>query len=365
MSGVTEWKNAVFLWVNVDGGASYANLFEGKLDAQALAENGDGPQALVDSTAAKAKSSSVAAAATSSEEEEIGKASQASDGSPREDSGDACSRCQSSPRGVVGAPPVGCEGSSDDAVGEASANVGRGVAARDDAHGRYVGQAAGLRMTWFAGGRMTAESALIQRLLRQGDSPESEERYGETVDTADAGSAKSGVGKPVVSHDAGLDPTDIVDEERKISLARPATADTCGSSTSTSHGGLNPGGNGLKAPADVNADRAALLATAGAADDAGINGPVPESIFSAQRPKEEDGHPEADAVLLFCRLPNEPYVFCGRLGYSKHWSDERPVRFVWRLLDAVRLAGRPDFRAIVEAAGIRSASSMEKSDFVK
>ncbi|CAN0311623.1 unnamed protein product, partial [Scytosiphon promiscuus] len=59
---------------------------------------------------------------------------------------------------------------------------------------------------------------------------------------------------------------------------------------------------------------------------------------------------EADAVLLFCRLPSEPYVFCGRLGYSKHWSAERPVRFVWRLLDAVGLAACPDFRAIVEAA---------------
>lgn len=30
MSGVTEWKNAIFLWVNVGEGGGYTNLFEGK-----------------------------------------------------------------------------------------------------------------------------------------------------------------------------------------------------------------------------------------------------------------------------------------------------------------------------------------------
>ena len=64
------------------------------------------------------------------------------------------------------------------------------------------------------------------------------------------------------------------------------------------------------------------------------------------------GDDDDDAVLLFCRLPNEPYVFCGRLGYSKHSAGERPIRFVWRLLDADRLAGLPDFEAVVEVAGV-------------
>lgn len=44
-----------------------------------------------------------------------------------------------------------------------------------------------------------------------------------------------------------------------------------------------------------------------------------------------------DAVLLFCRLPDEPYVFCGRLTYGEHDPRRRPIKFVWVLHDFERL----------------------------
>lgn len=56
----------------------------------------------------------------------------------------------------------------------------------------------------------------------------------------------------------------------------------------------------------------------------------------APAPRKADPRP---FVLLFCRLPQEPYVYCGRLAYCAHgYVDESPcLRFVWRLADAKRL----------------------------
>lgn len=38
-------------------------------------------------------------------------------------------------------------------------------------------------------------------------------------------------------------------------------------------------------------------------------------------------------VVLWCRLPGEPYVFCGRLHYVTHDPTTSPLRFVWELAD--------------------------------
>lgn len=54
-----------------------------------------------------------------------------------------------------------------------------------------------------------------------------------------------------------------------------------------------------------------------------------------------------EAVLLFCRLPGEPYVCCGRLSYVKHVAGRQPLKFVWKLEDAPALKGQPDFEALM------------------
>jgi len=38
-------------------------------------------------------------------------------------------------------------------------------------------------------------------------------------------------------------------------------------------------------------------------------------------------------VVLWCRLPGQPYVFCGRLRYVSHDDTVRPIAFVWQLQD--------------------------------
>lgn len=57
-----------------------------------------------------------------------------------------------------------------------------------------------------------------------------------------------------------------------------------------------------------------------------------------------------EPILLFCRLPGEPYVCCGRLGYLSHVPRRQPVKFLWRLLDAPKLRGQPAFEELMAAA---------------
>lgn len=59
------------------------------------------------------------------------------------------------------------------------------------------------------------------------------------------------------------------------------------------------------------------------------------------------GQGGGDAVLLFSRLPGEPYVFCGRLAYMSHVPRQRPVKFAWELRDAPEMRGRADFEALL------------------
>ena len=58
---------------------------------------------------------------------------------------------------------------------------------------------------------------------------------------------------------------------------------------------------------------------------------------SALPPSPPSPPPGTTAVLLFCRLPQQPYVYCGRLGYYSHSlgvsSNDSPVEILWQLLD--------------------------------
>lgn len=59
-----------------------------------------------------------------------------------------------------------------------------------------------------------------------------------------------------------------------------------------------------------------------------------------------------DTLLLFCRLPAEPYVCCGRLAYALHEPSSSPVRFIWTLLDADELLESSEpFRQLLAQGG--------------
>jgi hypothetical protein len=53
-------------------------------------------------------------------------------------------------------------------------------------------------------------------------------------------------------------------------------------------------------------------------------------------------------VLLFCRLPGERYIYCGKLGYCRHSATSRPMKFVWRLLDFAALKTRRPFQEMFD-----------------
>ncbi|CAN0410566.1 unnamed protein product [Ectocarpus sp. 12 AP-2014] len=357
MSGVTEWKNAVFLWVNVDGATGYTNLFEeDKLpeaadDAKSTQNGGDiavktrrevpvtgSKKPVIGGVADNQLQRDQKATAT------VGAATAA-----------ACRRPRS-PRSVK-APSIrggsGTMAGNDDtaAVGNFAGDGGHDDAVWGDRGGATCGRSTGLRMTWFAGGRMTAESALIKRLLAGGDPSETEDQPSEAVD-ADASSettmstrvpAACGRDLEQNRHDAGS------------AVAMPVTTTT----TSEAVGEMNSGTAHAPCPKPQThvegLEAKSAETTAAVTEHGALRGLILRASASPDDGVEGGGGKSGDVVLLFCRLPNEPYVFCGRLGYSKHWAGERPVRFVWRLIDAAGLTKRPDFKAILEAAGIGRA----------
>lgn len=259
MSGVVEWKNAVFLWVNVGEageGGGYTNLFEAGQTRQV-----------------GASTATVAAAV------------RPADGTPKN---------------ITDSDVTDCGGDGND------------VTDSDDGW---------LCMTWFAGGRMTADSALIRRLLQVHSTSPTTVSMGNYEAMSGPKSATATAGESVAE---------------SISLAerqREDSDDVQARDTKRWRG----------AAATVRAVKSMTKAT---------NAPVPAMSV-------DDGSDDTDNVLLFCRLSKEPYVFCGRLGYVEHWPAERPMRFAWRLLDAGRLARYPDFTGIVEVAGVTTAMHAE------
>jgi hypothetical protein len=67
-----------------------------------------------------------------------------------------------------------------------------------------------------------------------------------------------------------------------------------------------------------------------------------------------------DEVLLCVREPGEPYVFAGRLEATEVFPKTRPVKIVWRLLDAPVLAGKQEWRDLLNLGG--DAGGEEESD---
>jgi hypothetical protein len=57
-------------------------------------------------------------------------------------------------------------------------------------------------------------------------------------------------------------------------------------------------------------------------------------------------------VCLICRLPDEPYVWMGRLAYDSHLPGTRPLKFTWRLADYDAGRAREDFRRVLQAGGV-------------
>lgn len=312
MSGVTEWNNAVFLWVNVGEGGGYTNLFEGSMVAAAR-DN-------VPSPVPKRSTGQAMAGVWEDSKHAV----------QRDESAAAAPDCRRAPS----RPSTQNFGSGQDGrVTDATVN---GPASEED------GRSAELKMTWYAGGRMTAESALIRRLLQGSDS-------GSAV-RVDGDAAKATVVQ--LSDEAGVSETNLVKEEREPTAAAVGIA----KSAILTLPKLGRPGNGLDSRVKdhvMESNAVTAAAATAAADDGGCDPSA--SVAPTVEPSIGDGLCE-DAVLLFCRLPKEPYVFCGRLRYAEHWPGERPVRFVWRLLDAGRLAGCPDFGAIVEAAGVEAAA---------
>lgn len=273
MSGVTEWENAIFLWVNVGDGGGYTNLFEGKR-----------PRAheLKDSVTS------------------LGSKSPARHSQPR---------------------------TSSESPGEDASCIAEGAAGLNAQGEVDIDNSArsGLWMTWYASVRMTPESALVDRLLasrRMTDMKES--------NTADV---------PVTA-------TGLPEESTAMD-------------TECARAGNSPGGG----PVDVTKtghDNSAASAKRDA-ESPGMSiaserrSSAREGAREVEPENGSEGSGDTNVVLLFCRLVNEPYVFCGRLGYEAHWPSKQPMQFSWRLLDTDRLARYPDFAAILEAASVPDA----------
>jgi hypothetical protein len=52
-------------------------------------------------------------------------------------------------------------------------------------------------------------------------------------------------------------------------------------------------------------------------------------------------------VVLFCRLPKQPYVCCGELVYESHDATRSPLAFTWRLQHYPELIIKPEFSELL------------------
>ncbi len=78
-------------------------------------------------------------------------------------------------------------------------------------------------------------------------------------------------------------------------------------------------------------------------------------MLAMEPPAADAAHaapPSNEAILLFCRLPGEPYVHCGRLALQSLDERHAPLRFVWRLLDAPAMADSAPFQRVIAGARV-------------
>jgi hypothetical protein len=69
----------------------------------------------------------------------------------------------------------------------------------------------------------------------------------------------------------------------------------------------------------------------------------------------QDQHNDC-TLLLMCRKPNEPYVFCGRLAQLEVDTAASPLAVRWQLLDIVALQQAPLFLDLLGAAAAPESS---------
>eukprot|EP00904_Undaria_pinnatifida_P006734 jgi/Undpi1/3190/HiC_scaffold_15.g06564.m1 len=275
MSGVTEWKNAVFLWVNVDEGEGYANLFERILPAAAVSGTGE-------------------------------TGCFAAEGPPK--------------RAVLGEKRTTQEPGKPDWEGrDTTEKMAVDGEQNDSTFDAALSEE--LRMTWYAGGRMVPESALIRRLLKCSETG------------GDCEAAESAVVSLATPDDDKLEGGVSVSCQQGGFSVRPR------------QGGEGSTRNTAKATVDLT-ETAAVAAEVGPNDATSTHRvrAQPESAPHKQAKNDGEGSCKSTDTAVESAA--------GKLGYAEHWSAERPVRFVWRLLDARKLALQPDFGSIVEAAGI-------------
>lgn len=322
MSGVVEWKNSIFLWVNVDeGGGGYTNLFE------------------IDRATAAGKESAPPKGIPSSR-------NPSSTGAPSPPEFPALHR--SSPCGSEGKSAGDGDGgrglTRSTAAWSAGKIHGKNAVSGRTAQPGSTTRCENFRMTWFAGKRLTAESPLIRRLIDAG-STAIEKVKGEASDrqlNVTASSAAYQLPTVPKTDRSYKEPGDPLRE------STPAVSNAAAIST---EGVARTLPSFARSRGDSK-DASANGSTGAQANEIALSGSVDDTVTEAPTPMSSSAEgDDGDIVLLFCRLPGEPYVFCGRLGYAAHWPDERPVRFAWRLLDSRGLKDSPDFRAITDAAG--------------
>jgi hypothetical protein len=99
------------------------------------------------------------------------------------------------------------------------------------------------------------------------------------------------------------------------------------------------------AAGDSSSTTAASAAATAAADS------KDSSATAAAQAQQDDC-----TLLLMCRKPNEPYVFCGRLAQLEVNTTASPLEVRWQLLDFVALQQAPQFLDLLGAAAVPDSS---------
>jgi hypothetical protein len=92
------------------------------------------------------------------------------------------------------------------------------------------------------------------------------------------------------------------------------------------------------AAGDSSSSAATNAAATAAADSA-------DSVATAAAQAQQDDC----TLLLMCRKPNEPYVFCGRLAQLEVNTAASPLEVRWQLLDFAALQQAPQFLDLLGA----------------
>jgi hypothetical protein len=85
-----------------------------------------------------------------------------------------------------------------------------------------------------------------------------------------------------------------------------------------------------------------------------LNDTIAPLLLHTSRPSR--GQQDDCTLLLMCRKPNEPYVFCGRLAQLEVNTAASPLEVRWQLLDFAALQQAPQFLDLLGAAAAPDSS---------